>query len=220
MIYGEHKQSIKDIMVGLADQIQWMKLIRDEGKAYTKLIDYLISEWSPKNDLFTDDIKIRTVAYYADVLKEKPTTVNKWFRQIYNDIFVLNERHPELFATPDQVICTFDYSSKMDHSGFWLSLGVDIVPRVGDCFSLYFVKAVTDTTDFVVNEVTHRHQNGRTEIDIELVDKFHNTNSYRKLLIDKALFLRAISISDTYGSDWKLDDKLIRIFKGEFYNFI
>lgn len=220
MIYGEHKQSIKDIMVGLADQIQWMELIRDEAKAYTKLIDYLISEWSPKNDLVSDDIEIRTVAYYADVLKEKPTTVNKWFRQIYNDIFALNERHPELFAAPDQVICTFDYSSKMDHSGFWLSLGVDIVPRVGDCFSLYFVKAVTDTTDFVVNEVTHRHQNGRTEIEIELVDKFHNTNSYRKLLIDKALFLRAISISDTYGSDWKLDDKLIRIFKGEFYNFI
>ena len=207
-------------MVGLADQIQWMELIRDGGKAYTKLIDYLISEWSPKKDLVSDDIEIRTVAYYADVLKEKPATINKWFRQIYNAIFELNERHPELFAAPNQVICTFIYGSKMDHSGFWLNLGLDIVPRVGDCFSLYFVKAVTDTTDFVVNEVTHRHQNGRIEIEVELVDKFHNTNSYRKLLIDKALFLRAISISDIFGSDWKLDDKLLKIFKSDYNSFI
>ena len=176
-------------MVGLADQIQWMELIRDEGKAYTKLIDYLISEWSPKNDLVSDDIEIRTVAYYADVLKEKPATVNKWFRQIYNDIFTLNEEHPELFAAPGEQLCSFIYGSRRDRSGFWFNLGVQSLPRIGDFISLYFVKAVTDCYEFVVKEVTHRYQNGRMDIEVELADQLYNTNSYRKLLIDKAEFL-------------------------------
>ena len=207
-------------MGGLADQVQWMKLIRDEDKAYTRLIDYLVPKWEPEIILFPNDIEIETVAYYAGELNEKSATVNKWFRQIYNDIFDLNERHPELFATPEEHLCSFIYNSKQDKSGFWFNLGVKSIPRVGDCFSFYFARAVTDTYDFVVKDVTHRSQNGRVEIEIELVDRLHNANSYRKLLIDKARFLRLISIEDLYDSEYHLDDKLMNIFKSDRFSMI
>ena len=207
-------------MGGLADQVQWMKLIRDEDKAYTRLIDYLVTKWEPENILFPNDIEIETVAYCAGELNEKSATVNKWFRQIYNDIFDLNERHPELFATPEEHLCSFIYNSKQDKSGFWFNLGVKSIPRVGDCFSFYFARAVTDTYDFVVKDVTHRSQNGRVEIEIELVDRLHNANSYRKLLIDKARFLRLISIEDLYDSEYHLDDKLMNIFKSDRFSMI
>ncbi len=220
MIYGENTQSIRHIMGGLADQVQWMKLIRDVDKAYTRLIDYLVPKWEPENILFPNDIEIETVAYYAGELNEKSATVNKWFRQIYNDIFDLNERHPELFATPEEHLCSFIYNSKQDKSGFWFNLGVKSVPRVGDCFSFYFARAVTDTYDFVVKDVTHRSQNGRVEIEIELVDRLHNANSYRKLLIDKARFLRLISIEDLYDSEYHLDDKLMNIIKSDRFSMI
>lgn len=220
MIYGENTQSIRHIMGGLADQVQWMKLIRDEDKAYTRLIDYLVPKWEPENTLFPNDIEIETVAYYAGELNEKSATVNKWFRQIYNDIFDLNERHPELFATPEEHLCSFIYNSKQDKSGFWFNLGVKSVPRVGDCFSFYFARAVTDTYDFVVKDVTHRSQNGRVEIEIELVDRLHNANSYRKLLIDKARFLRLISIEDLYDSEYHLDDKLMNILQSDRFSMI
>ena len=220
MIYGENKQSIRYIMGGLADQVQWMKLVRNEDKAYTKLIDYLVPKWGPENPLFPNDIEIETVAYYAGELNEKPATVNKWFRQIYNDIFDLNERHPELFATSDEHLCSFIYDSRQDRSGFWFNLSVKCVPRVGDCFSFYFVRAVTDTYDFVVKRVTHRSQNGRVEIEIELADGLYNTNSYRNLLIEKARYLRLISIDDLHDSEYHLDDKLKKIFKSYYFSLI
>ncbi len=207
-------------MVGLADQVQWMKLIRDESKAYTRLIDYLVPKWNPKNILFPNEVDIQTVAFYANELKEKPATVNKWFRQIYNDIFDLNERHPEFFASPEDYLCSFIYNSKQDRSGFWFNLGVKTVPRVGDCFSFYFVKAVTDTYDFVVKDVTHRCQNGRLEIEIELVDRIYNKNSYRNLLIEKARYLKLISIEDLYDSEYHLNDKLKEIFRSNYFSLI
>ena len=220
MIYGENSQSIRYIMGGLADQVQWMKLIRNDDKAYSKLIDYLVPKWGPENPLFPNDVEIETVAFYAGELNEKPATVNKWFRQIYNDIFDLNEKHPELFATPEEHLCSFIYNSKHDKSGFWFNLGVRSVPRVGDCFSFYFARAVTDTYDFVVKDVTHRSQNGRMEIEIELADRYYGANSYRNLLIEKARFLRLISIEDLYDSDYHLNDKLLKIFKSDRFSMI
>ena len=220
MIYGENPQSIRYIMSGLADQVQWMKLIRDESKAYTKLIDYLLPRWEPKNVLFPNEVEIETVAFYSGELHEKSATVNKWLRQIYNDIFDLNERHPELFATPEEHLCSFIYNSKEDRSGFWFNLGVKSVPRVGDCFSFYFARAVTDTYDFVIKDVTHRCQNGRLEIEIELADRLYNANHYRNLLIEKARYLRLITIEDLYDSEYHLNDKLKEIFKSNNFSLI
>ncbi len=201
-------------MAGLAEQVQWMELVRDEGKEYTKLIDYLVQEWTPKDVLFPNEVPFQTMAYYAGLLKEKPATINKWFRQIYNDIFDLNENHPELFANPDEVMCSFIYNSNEDDSGFWFNLGVKSVPRVGDYFSLRFVKAVTDTYDFVVKGVTHRFQNGVMQIEIDLLNKIHNTNSYRRLLIEKALYLGLVS-TDDLKKEWMLDDKLMAVLPGD-----
>ena len=219
MIYGDNSQNIRAIMTGLADQVQWMELVRDERKEYTKLIDYLTREWSPKNVLFPNGVKIQTVTYYAGVLKEKPSTLNKWFRQIYNDIFDLNENHPELFAKPDETLCSFIYGCVEDGSGFWFNLGVTSVPRIGDYVSLRFVRAVTDTHDFIVKDVTHRFQNGRMEIEIDLMNKIRNTNHYRSLLIEKALYMGLISIDDL-KREWKLDDKLMEVFPSDHYSVI
>ena len=219
MIYGDNSQNIRAIMTGLADQVQWMELVRDERKEYTKLIDYLTREWAPKNVLFPNEVKIQTVTYYAGVLKEKPSTLNKWFRQIYNDIFDLNENHPELFAKSDEVLCSFIYDCKEDGSGFWFNLGVKSVPRIGDYYSLWFVRAVTDTHDFIVKDVTHRFQNGRMEIEINLMNKTYNTNHYRSLLIEKALYMGLISIDDL-RREWKLDDKLMEVFPSDHYSVI
>ncbi len=219
MIYGDNSQNIRAIMTGLADQVQWMELVRDERKEYTKLIDYLTREWAPKNVLFPNVVKLQTLVYYAGELKEKPSTINKWFRQIYNYIFDLNENHPELFAKPDEILCSFIYDSPDDGSGFWFNLGVKSIPRIGDYVSIRFVKAVTDSHDFIVKDVTHRFQNGRMEIEIDLMNKINNTNPYRNLLIQKALYLGLISIDDL-KKEWKLDDKLMHVFPSDHLSMI
>lgn len=169
MMYGENlKLSIASIMGALAAERQWMKLVMDDRMPYTKLIDYLLSEWTWENGTQSYSGRIATVKHYADSLGEKPSTVNKWLRQIYQDIFDLNEEHPELFVESDELMCSFEYSPSHLDGGFWFNLGIKSIPRVGDLFSFRFVRPLTDQCDYVVKEVTHRFENGKMEIEVSL----------------------------------------------------
>ena len=214
MIYGENSPGIREIMYALEDECEWMEFIRDNGKDYVKLIDFLLSERVINGDPKEGTRRRKTVSDYASRLGEKPATVNKWFRQIYADIFDLNEEHPELFVNEGEQRCAFFYCSKYDKSGFWFNLGVKNIPRVGDRFEFSFPKAVTATSVFFVKEVAHRHEHGKVEIEIELRGRYFKGESYRDLLVDKALFLEMISIGDVFGPDYMLDDKLKELFKG------
>ena len=154
MMYGENpKLSIASIMGALAVEQQWMKLVKDDKKPYARLIDYLSSEWTIENGNPSCSKNIATVKHYADCLGEKPSTVNKWLRQIYNDVFDLNEVHPELFVGRDEIMCSFEYSPSHKDGGFWFYLGCKCLPRVGDLFSFRFAWPLTNRTDFVVKEV-------------------------------------------------------------------
>ena len=114
MMYGENlRLSVVSIMAALASEKQWMRLVRDGRKAYGKLIDYYISDSSLDESSGRSDSRTGTVKYIAERLGEKPATVNKWFRQIYQDIFDLNEEHPELFVNPGEQLCSFEYSSQV-----------------------------------------------------------------------------------------------------------
>ena len=213
MMYGENlKLSIVSIMGALAAERQWMKLVMNERKPYNKLIDYLLSEWTWKTGAPRNSGRIDTVKHYADSLGEKPSTVNKWLRQIYQDIFDLNEEHPELFVNADEHMCSFEYSPPRLDGGFWFNLGLKSVPRVGDLFSFRFVRPLTDQYDFVVKEVTHRFENGKMEIEISLKEKYYEGDSYRNLLIAKARFLGYMDILDASGPDYAVDEKLRKIF--------
>ena len=213
MIYGENtKLSIAEIMGGLSAESQWMMLVRNEEKAYTKLIDHLLSEWSSSRETNQGKRQINTVKHYADSLGEKPATVNKWLRQIYQDIFDLNETQPELFLNAGESMCSFEYSPSGLEGGFWFNLGVRSIPRVGDIFSFRFVKAVAHYTDFVVNEVTHRYEKGQMGTEVFLRTQYYEGESYRRLLIDKARFLGYMDILETFGSDYSIDKKLKSIF--------
>lgn len=221
MIYGENSPGIREIILALEDEPQWMELVRGNGKDYVKLIDYLLASSDSNKGSDARPGKRITVAEYAARIGEKPATVNKWLRKIYADIFDLNEEHPELFVNEGELPCAFYYCSKYESSGFWFNLGVKSIPRVGDRFEFSFPKAVTDTSVFYVKEVVHRHERGRMEIEIELRSRYFKGESYRDLLVDKALFLEMISIGDVFGPDYMLDDKLKELFKGRnMYEYI
>ena len=102
MRYTEKNPSIRDIIYALDEERQWMELVRDDGKPYLKLIDFLLSE--PIHDEDTDPVILKnmTVTSYSTRIGEKQSTVNKWLRQIYDDIFDLNARCPERFVNPGE----------------------------------------------------------------------------------------------------------------------
>lgn len=134
MIYGEKNPPIREIIFALEEERQWMELVREDGKPYSKLIDFLLMEPVYNEDSDREFVKRMTVSSYAARLGEKQSSVNKWLRQIYTDIFELNQKHPELFVNPGEQMCTFHYYSEVDKSGFRFNLGqkcilaLDLVP--------------------------------------------------------------------------------------------
>ena len=218
MIYGEKSPSIREVMDALEDEHGWMELVRDDEKSYVKLIDVLLSEPARVRGSVSESRKRKTVACYADLLGTKPATITRWFRQLYVDIFNLNEEHPELFVNPGEQLCAFSYYSKSEGSGFWFNLGVKSIPRIGERVGFYFPKAVTDTSEFVVKDVIHRYEKGLMEIEVELGCQYYSGRSYRDLLVDKALFFDLISDGDAVGPDYELDEKLKGAFnsRGKF----
>ena len=216
MIYGEKNPAIREIIYALDEERQWMELVREDGKPYTKLIDFLLSEPIHDDDTDPEIIKRMTVTNYSARLGEKQATVNKWLRQIYTDIFELNQKHPELFVNPGEQMCSFHYYSESDKSGFLFYLGLKCIPRVGDRIDFYFPQAVTDSSDLIVKDVTHKFEHGSMVVELNLGRRYYRGCSYRDLLIDKALFMNWISFEDKYLPDYELDDKLKMIFRGDF----
>ena len=106
MKYTEKNPAIRDIIYALDEERQWMELVRDDRKPYSKLIDFLLSEPIHDEDTDPEVLKKMTVTNYSVHLGEKQATVNKWLRQIYADIFDLNDKHPEQFVNPGEQMCT------------------------------------------------------------------------------------------------------------------
>ena len=220
MIYGEKNPAIRDIIFALDEERLWMELVREDGKPYSKLIDFLLKEPVYNEDSDPEVVKKMTVTSYAARLGEKQSTVNKWLRQIYTDIFELNQKHPEQFVHPGEQMCTFHYYSEMDESGFRFHLGLKFIPRVGDRIDFYFPQAVTDSPSLIVKQVTHRYEQGSMVTEIELGRRYYNGSSYRNLLIDKALFLGLLEFEDSFLPDYELDKKLKKVYGCRSFDYI
>ena len=92
MKYTEKNPSIRDIIYALDEERQWMELVRDGGKPYSKLIDLLLSDPIHDEDTEPEVLKNMTVTNYSARIGEKQSTVNIWLRQIYSDILDLNDK--------------------------------------------------------------------------------------------------------------------------------
>ena len=212
MIYGDNNPAIREIIYALDDERQWLELVREDGKPYTKLIDFLLSEPVHDDDTDPELLKSMTVTCYAARLGEKQATVNKWLRQIYTDIFELNQKHPELFVNPGEQLCSLHYYCNSEKSGFLFYIGLKCIPRVGDEIDFYFPRAVVDSSALIVKEITHKFEHGTTVIEIELGRRYYKGSSYRNLLIDKALFMGWMQFEDIFLPDYELDAKLKKEF--------
>lgn len=98
MKYTEKNPSIRDIIYALDEERQWMELVRDGGKPYSKMIDLLLSDPIHDEDTEPEVLKNMTVTNYSARIGEKQSTVNIWLRQIYSVILDLNDKYHERFV--------------------------------------------------------------------------------------------------------------------------
>ena len=65
MKYTEKNPSIRDIIYALDEERQWIELVRDGGKPYSKMIDLLLSDPIHDEDTEPEVLKNMTVTNYS-----------------------------------------------------------------------------------------------------------------------------------------------------------
>lgn len=187
----------------LSDEPQWLMLLRDNGKPYGPLLEEMIEYGGLSYD---ERVNLPDKHYTAKTLSErlgqKSGVVNRWIRQIGNDLISLNEARPQLFQTEGEIPCIIFGSFCKKY--FCWSCSLPTLPRVGDNFDFGLANILIDVGYFYVYAVHFRRDAGKTRVDIDLVGGVGDT--YSVLLEQRANFLKAI---DRFNPNYSRDRKVL-----------
>ena len=205
--------SISDVKASLFSEYQWIGLLSGKGKPYDHIIDGLLKigeYWNSDNRHHEDGTF--TMKWFAERLNETPTHVNKWLRAIYDDLFDLNIDAPELFAAEGEILCEFWFSDCRYNSFCSISLGIPVLPHVGDRLNIIFLRAKLGYDYFYIEEIRYERYLGKTKIIIDCKPGIRY-NKYRELLLDKARFMGEINFRTEYEERSFILDEMLRVYE-------
>src|ERR1700752_2760866 len=166
----EHKASAKDYLVALAYFPNYVKLLNPTDKPYEKLINWLIEKEAFLKD---DDLRLPTIKEVSQQLGIDASKISKYLKMIYEDIHDLNFDEPHLFKKEGQVLCTVLFKYLGAYGSF--RLGLDIIPRIGERFYFYFIKAKLGGSGYNVTEIYHDVDYNGHSVTISLSASTPNT---------------------------------------------
>lgn len=209
----EYKPTSRELVNCLTSEYQWLELLKNNGKVYQPVLDYLI-DIGKQYDQNTDnyDYKKNQLKAISENTGISTPKIKKNLIEIYNDIFELNYSNPELFNNGGTYLyeLRFSYFSYYGYFNLWLPVMFNQFDR----FNFYFISAKVETSSFWVVDIFHRHENGKTNVSVNLKGGF--PNKYRELLLAKAEFMNEISFREKYELyDYQLDKKLIEYARRE-----
>lgn len=209
----EYKPSARELVFCLTSEYQWLELLKNNGKVYEPVLDYLIDLGKQyEEDVDNDESKKYQSKSISAATGFNSSKIKKFLAEIYNDIFELNYSKPELFNNGDKYLYEMCFSYFSFNGYFYLWLPVMLKPF--DRFDFHFVYAKLKTSSFWVEDVSHRHEYGKTIVDVSLKGGY--PNKYRELLLEKVKFLNDISFHEIINiSDFQLDEKLKRYARSE-----
>lgn len=193
-----------EYLYSLGDMSRWSELLREQnnGKAYNDFLKWILSK-----DYFKDNQKI-SIKKIAELSGFPSVKITKWLREIYDDIFELNEAKPELFRLDGDIKVEFYFRSTDNYCMFKMSL--PIIPRKYETFDLFFVKAKMGTSLFWVKDVGHYVTENGISISVSLYGGL--PNMYREFALSKALFEGKLGFMDVYQKhEFEIDNLLKEI---------
>ncbi|MDB5257414.1 MAG: hypothetical protein JWM14_2109 [Chitinophagaceae bacterium] len=146
-----------------------------------------------------------TIKEIAQLFGHDVSKVTKWIRQIYEDIFKLNQAHPELFLGEG---IRYNLHVKNYDNFCYFATTLKETPRKYDQFSWWFLNAKMGTGQFYVQDILHEITNGKQQIILYLKGGY--PNEYRDHLIERAKFEQTISWKDLYDNRESAVDELLR----------
>lgn len=167
----------RDLLLCLFVEHQWLNLLYSRNKPYESLLSYI----KDNKETYSWKLQIKDV---AKAINEKPEKVTKWIKQVYNDIYELNQDSPELFKQPG--FCyDFFFRSKY-YKDAYFTLWFDVPVNRGDLFEFHFIRGKFPTSLFWVESIDHSYANGHSVTSVNLVSR--RPNSYLNLVRDKQVF--------------------------------
>lgn len=200
-----YKGSSKEYLIALTRYPGFTKLINPENKPYKLFYDWLMKN---EKEFLDEDRVLPSIKDISKLLSIDNNKITKYLRMIYDEIIELNNEKPELFVKPGQLSCYLSFEYFKNYLG--LTLGLNVLPRVGECFQFYFTKPKTDGWNFYVRRVDHEYYNNGHELYISL--SYQSPNHYLNLLREKAYLHRDISLHEYFTlSDYELENELLKI---------
>ena len=199
-----HQATTLEYLYCLGDMSKWSKLLyeQDNGKPYNDFLQWILSKDYFKND---EKISIKRISELSGYPSAK---ISKWLREIYEDIFELNETKPQLFRLDGDNKVEFYFRYNDNYCLFKISLPT--LPREYETFDFFFVKAKMGISTFWVKDVGHFVAENGVSISISLHGGM--VNIYREFALSKALFEGTLKFMDIYHKyDFEIDEQLLKI---------
>jgi hypothetical protein len=199
------KPSTRDILISLKHGIAYAKLLIGRSKPYDSFLEKMISS----NFLLTDE-NLPSVKHISQQFNFQYPVVAKWIKTIYEDIFILNNEEANLFYKNEEL--PFNLIFKYFDQYCYFTTSLRLLPRIGDAFEFFFIKAKVGTYRFYVTDIEHQLNENRHEISVYLNGSIYNP--YFELLKKRALFEGTISFMDYIKtSEYELENRLRKIYK-------
>ena len=196
-----HQATTLEYLYCLGDMSKWSQVLYDHNNAKS-YNDFL--KWVLLRNYFKDEEKI-SIKKIAELSGFPSAKISKWLREIYEDIFELNEVDPQLFYLKGDVQVEFHFKYFDSYCSFKTTLPV--LPRQYETFDFFFVKAKMGISSFWVKDVCHIIGEGETKVIISLVGGL--VSVYREFALSKALFEGTLDFMDIYRKyDFEIDNDL------------
>ena len=203
----EYNPTARKLVFSLSSEYKWLELLKNNGKEYEPILDYLIDLGKRyEQDIDIDNCKKYQSKTISTITGINSLKIKKLLEDIYNDIFKMNYSNPELFKNDGKYLYDLCFSNLSYFSHFYVWFSVMLNPF--NSFDFSFINAKVDNSTFWVHSVNHYHEYGKRVVRAYLYGGY--SNKYRELLFEKARFMKDISykkMSEIF--DYQSDEILI-----------
>lgn len=182
------KGPTKDYLQALLNYPNYVKLLDPKNKNYEVFYHWVLSEALAKEES-KRTYSIKEVATQLNIKASKVTTM---IHDVYEDIFLLNEKCPDAFKNEHEILCLLHVNYFGRVALFYL--GLNFIPRIGENFEFTFLKPKLNNYFLYVNDVSYEITGKGQLVTIDL--KHEAPNKYVELIKEKAFIYNIIGIDD------------------------
>lgn len=195
----EIKPTPKEVFHSLKSMPNWINLlaINGEEKKYTPFLKILNGT---ENLEYSDFPAIKSVASLHGF---NLAQINRWIKEIYNDIFDLSCEKSELFFKEGEILIEFNFENLGNYA--FLCFSLPSVPKLYEEINISFLEAKLHINFFWVADVRYQINNPANIIHISA--KGGSCNKYRDFAIDKAKYEKKLHFNELWHlTDREIDD--------------